>query len=343
MWLMVSASSISAMKSNSPDGRKPKLLDRVRDVLRVKHYSIRTEETYVEWIKRFIFFHNKRHPLEMGEVEIGAFLTHLAVERNVASSTQNQALSALLFLYGQVLEKKLGAFVGIERAAMPKRMPVVFSPEEARSVLGQMRSPYQLMAELLYGAGLRLMECVRLRVKDVDFSYNIITVRDGKGFKDRVTMLPEQLKGALLRHVDFQKAVHEQDLREGFGAVYLPHALAEKYPSAQKGWPWQYVFAAGRRSVDPRSGAVGRHHVQEKSLQLAVQKAVRAAGITKAASCHTFRHSFATHLLERGSDIRTVQELLGHKDLSTTMIYTHVLNKPGIGVRSPLDWRRDEG
>ena len=304
----------------------------------MKHYSIRTEETYVDWIKRFIFFHNKRHPLEMGEVEIGAFLTHLAVERKVAASTQNQALSALLFLYGQVLEKKLGAFVGIERAAMPKRMPVVFSPEEARSVLGQMRSPYQLMAELLYGAGLRLMECVRLRVKDVDFSYNIITVRDGKGFKDRVTMLPEQLKGALLRHVDFQKAVHEQDVREGFGAVHLPHALAEKYPSAQKGWPWQYVFAAARRSVDPRSGMVGRHHVQEKSLQLAVQKAVRAAGITKAASCHTFRHSFATHLLERGSDIRTVQELLGHKDLSTTMIYTHVLNKPGIGVRSPLDW-----
>ena len=304
----------------------------------MKHYSIRTEETYVDWIKRFIFFHNKRHPLEMGEVEIGAFLTHLAVERKVASSTQNQALSALLFLYGQVLEKKLGAFVGIERAAMPKRMPVVFSPEEARAVLGQMRSPYQLMAELLYGAGLRLMECVRLRVKDVDFSYNIITVRDGKGFKDRVTMLPEQLKGALLRHVDFQKAVHEQDVREGFGAVHLPHALAEKYPSAQKGWPWQYVFAAARRSVDPRSGMVGRHHVQEKSLQLAVQKAVRAAGITKAASCHTFRHSFATHLLERGSDIRTVQELLGHKDLSTTMIYTHVLNKPGIGVRSPLDW-----
>jgi integron integrase len=326
----------------------------VREAIRVKHYSIRTEEAYCDWIKRFILFHGKRHPKDMAEPEISAFLTHLAVNRNVAASTQNQALSALLFLYREVLGQKVGWMEDLERVQRAPKVPVVFTKEEARRVLAQLKGDYRLMGELLYGAGLRLMECLRLRVKDIDFGYSQITVRDGKGFKDRVTMLPEKLKEPLKLHLNRVKALHQEDLALGFGSVYLPFALARKYPNAAKAWVWQYVFPAARYSVDPRvsgadlpdaqadedekqSEAVRRHHIGEKSLQNAVKAAIAAAGIDKAANCHTFRHSFATHLLENGYDIRTVQELMGHKEVATTMIYTHVLNKPGLGVKSPVD------
>jgi integron integrase len=316
---------------------KPKFLDEVRRALRVRHYSIRTEQTYLDWIKQFVLFNGKRHPNEMGEVEVSAFLTHLAADRHVAASTQNQALSALLFLYQQVLQRKLGFLNDVERAKRPPKLPVVLSKAEAQAVIGHLAGSYRLMANLLYGSGLRLMECLRLRVKDIDFGYGQIAVRDGKGGKDRVTMLPQSLHEPLQRHLQKVKMLHEDDLAEGFGTVHLPHALERKYPNAHREWIWQYVFPAAQRSLDPLSQRMQRHHVNEKSLQVAVQKAVRLAAIAKAASCHSFRHSFATHLLEAGYDIRTVQELLGHKDVSTTMIYTHVLNKPGIGVRSPID------
>jgi integron integrase len=315
----------------------PRLLDRVRQHLRVKHYSIRTEQAYIDWIRRFILFHGKRHPKNMGEDEIGAFLTHLATERHVAASTQNQALSALLFLYQQVFDRKLDFMENIERVKRPPKIPVVFTRGEARSVLTQLRGEYRVMTELLYGSGLRLMECVRLRVKDVDFGYNQVTVRDGKGLRERVTLLPQRVRQALRSHLEQVRQLHRQDLALGQGRVYLPFALRQKYPRAERTWAWQYVFPATTLSIDPRSREIRRHHVSEKSLQNAVKLAIRQAQIAKAASCHTFRHSFATHLLESGSDIRTVQELLGHKDVSTTMIYTHVLNKPGLGIRSPLD------
>lgn len=327
----------AAVLTASPARRKPKLLDAARDVLRLKHYSIRTEEAYLDWIKRFILFHGKRHPREMGEPEIADFLTYLAAERNVATSTQNQAFSALLFLYGEVLKKEISFVGGVQRVNKAPKLPVVFTREEARLVLACLKGDYQLMGELLYGAGLRLMECVRLRVKDIDFGYGLIVVREGKGFKDRVTILPDRLREPLRLHLEKVKLLHDRELEQGGGAVYLPNALERKYPNAHRSWPWQYVFPATRPSVDPRSGAVQRHHCVEKNLQNAVKLAIRAAGVEKAASCHTFRHSFATHLLESGYDIRTVQELLGHKDVSTTMIYTHVLNKPGLGVKSPLD------
>jgi integron integrase len=308
-------------------------------VIRAKYYSRRTEEAYLHWCRRFILFHGKRHPREMGAEEIGAFLSHLANEGMVAASTQNQALSALLFLYKHVLAEDLpwmGAEV-FERVSRPARLPVVFTRQETSAVLDRMHGSYRLMAQLLYGGGLRLMECLRLRVKDVDFGYHQIVVRDGKGARDRVTLLPESLQEVLRLHLARVKTLHEQDLAEGFGRVYLPFALARKYPGAECAWAWQYIFPAGKRSHDPRSEAVQRHHVGEKNLQNAVKEAIRSAGVSKAASCHTFRHSFATHLLENGYDIRTVQELLGHKDVSTTMIYTHVLNRPGLGVRSPLE------
>ena len=315
----------------------PKLLDQVRDVIRLRHFSIRTEQTYTDWIRRFILFHGKRHPREMGEAEVTSFLTSLAREANVAASTQNQALSALLFLYKEVLKQQIGWLKEVERAKRPARLPVVLTAEEVQRILKQITGMPKLMAGLLYGSGLRLMECVRLRVKDVDFGYANIIVRDGKGAKDRITMLPVSIVNLLQTHLTKIKAQHEQDLADGFGEVYLPHALERKYPNAGREWAWQYVFPSNRLSTDPRSGKKRRHHVEESSLQLAVKKAVRAAGLTKPATCHTLRHSFATHLLENGYDIRTVQELLGHKDVSTTMIYTHVLNKPGIGVKSPLD------
>jgi integron integrase len=315
----------------------PKLLDRVRDVIRRKHYSFRTEQIYTDWIRRFILFHGKRHPSEMAEREVTEFLTSLARDGHVAASTQNQALSALLFLYKEVLEQEIGWLDGVERAKKPTRLPVVLTSEEVGKILGHLHGTHRLMAELLYGSGLRLMECVRLRVKDVDFGYAHITVRDGKGGKDRITMLPISVAQRLARHLQKVKAQHDEDLEAGFGNVYLPGALERKYPKAQWEWAWQYVFPSSRISTDPRTGQRRRHHIEESSLQLAMKKAVRAWGGPKPATCHTLRHSFATHLLETGSDIRTVQELLGHKDVSTTMIYTHVLNKPGIGVKSPLD------
>jgi integron integrase len=305
--------------------------------MRARRYSRRTEQAYVDWVRRFILFHGKRHPRELGEEEIVEFLSDLAVKRKVSTSTQNQAFCALLFLYQQFLEKKLGRLDGTLRANRPARLPVVLSRDEVRAVLAHIRPRYRLMVELIYGSGLRLLECLRLRVKDIDFDYGRIVVRDGKGMKDRVTMLPGRLRRPLKEHLAHAKTVHERDLQVGFGSVYLPDALERKYPNAHRSWMWQYVFPAAKRSVDPVGGRVQRHHVLEKNLQNAVANAARAAGITKPASCHTFRHSFATHLLEDGYDIRTVQELLGHKDVSTTMIYTHVLNRPGMGVKSPLD------
>ena len=315
----------------------PKLLDQVRDVIRRKHYSFRTEQIYVDWIRRFILFHGKRHPKEMAETEVTEFLTYLAREGKVAASTQNQALSALLFLYKEVLKQEIGWLDGVERAKRPVRLPVVLTRDEVHKIFNHLHSTHRLMAGLLYGGGLRLMECVRLRVKDVDFGYAQVIVRDGKGAKDRVTMLPINLAEGLERHLQKVKVQHEEDVEAGLGSVYLPTAIERKYPNAAREWSWQYIFPSLRVSIDPRSQKKRRHHVEESSLQLAVKKAVRASGISKPATCHSLRHSFATHLLENGYDIRTVQELLGHKDVSTTMIYTHVLNKPGLGVKSPLD------
>ncbi len=320
-----------------PPSGPHKLLDRVRWHLRVKHYSIRTEKTYVDWIRRYILFHGKRHPADMGEEEIAAFLSHLAIDRRVAAATQNQAFSALLFLYQEILDRKLASITGVERVRRPAKLPVVFTRAEAWRVIAQLEGDYHLMGELLYGAGLRLMELLRLRVKDVDFGYNVIIVRQGKGMRERRTMLPARLKAPLQLHLETVRQTHRQDVALGRGTVYLPDALSRKYPHANRAWAWQYVFPAAKLSPDPRTREVRRHHVGEKNLQNAVKNAIRAAGLSKAASCHTFRHSFATHLLERGTDIRAVQELLGHKDISTTMVYTHVLNKPGLGILSPLD------
>lgn len=314
------------------------LLDQLRETLRAKHYSIRTEDTYTDWVKRFILFHKKRHPNTMGAAEINAFVTDLAVNGNVAASTQTQALSAILFLYRHVLHLDLVEPLNILRAKKPERLPVVLTKDETQQVIRQLSGDYQLMAKLLYGSGLRLMECVRLRVKDLDFEYRQITVRDGKGQKDRVTMLPAQLSEPLKIHLLRVKQIHQADLEKGYGEVYLPFALERKYPNANKEWAWQYVFPSDRLSKDPRSPElIRRHHIDESNLQKAVRSAVQAVGLTKPATCHTFRHCFATHLLESGYDIRTVQELLGHADVKTTMIYTHVLNRGGLAVRSPLD------
>lgn len=316
--------------------RPKKLLDQMRDVLQTQHYSIRTENAYVDWARRFILFHHKRHPKDMGQAEVEAFLTHLAVERHVAASTQNQALSALLFLYKAVLHQEIVA-VDAVRARKPKHLPTVLTKAEALRVLQAMVGVPQLMAKLLYGTGMRALECARLRVKDVDFAQRMLLVREGKGEKDRVTMLPEHVVAPLQEHLARVQQVHAADLAAGYGAVYLPYALERKYPNANREWGWQYVFPAKSRAVDPRTGHVRRHHMDESSLQKAVRAAARLAGIDKPATCHTFRHSFATHLLEAGYDIRTVQELLGHRDVKTTMIYTHVLNRGAKAVRSPLD------
>ncbi len=314
-----------------------KLLDQVRDVIRKKHYSIRTEKAYMDWTKRYVLFHKKRHPKDMGEKEISQFISHLAADRRVASSAQNQALNAIVFLYKRVLNIELGNFGHMERAKKPEKLPTVMARKEVTQVLSSMSSVNQLMAKLLYGCGLRLMECVRLRVKDIDFEQNHVIVRDGKGMKDRTTMLPEQLKPVLLEHLEGVRSLHTQDLKKMLGEVYLPFALEKKYPNAAREWGWQYVFPSEKISKDPGNGKMRRHHVSESALQRAVQKAARKAGLTKHVSPHTFRHSFATHLLEGGYDIRIVQELLGHKDVSTTMIYTHVINKNGMDVQSPLD------
>lgn len=299
--------------------------------------SIRTEEAYVGWVRRFILANGKRHPRELGAREVEAFLTHLAVQGHVSASTQNQALSALLFLYREVLQQELPWMENIQRAKRPERLPVVLSREEVAALLGEMNGVTWLMASLLYGAGLRLMECARLRVQDVDFVRREITVRQGKGGKDRRTMLPAMTVDALQGQLAEARRVHERDLAAGFGVVWLPNALARKYPNAAREWAWQYAFPASSRSTDPRSGVERRHHLDETVLQRAVKQAVRRARIDKPATCHTLRHSFATHLIEDGYDIRTVQELLGHKDVSTTQIYTHVLNRGGRGVLSPLD------
>jgi integron integrase len=316
---------------------KKKLLDQVTEVARFRHLSLRTEAAYRNWIKRFILFHHKRHPRELDAEAVRAFLTHLAVNEHVAAATQNQAFNALLFLYRQVLQVASLHIEGVERARQSRKLPVVFTKPEANAVIAQLRGAPQLIAGLLYGSGLRIMEAVRLRIKDIDFSREEIRVRDGKGERDRVTMLPQALKHRLTLQVVAVRKVHDSDLKLGYGAVHLPYALERKYKNAATDFVWQYVFPAAKLSIDPKSGKTGRHHVAEQNVQRAVKEAVRAAGVKKNGTCHSFRHSFATHLLEDGYDIRTVQELLGHKDVRTTMIYTHVLNKGGRGVRSPLD------
>jgi integron integrase len=309
----------------------------VRAAVRRRHYSPRTEQAYVSWIRRYILFHGKRHPGEMGEQEVSRFLSSLATAGRVAASTQNQALSALLFLYDEVLRRKLDWLENVTRAKRPVRLPVVLSRREVESVLQRLTGVPWLMASLLYGAGLRLMECARLRVKDIDFERNEITVRDGKGRKDRITLLPRSLRAPLQEHLRRVLALHEKDLAHDRGRVVLPGALAQKYPNADRDWGWQWVFPATRFYYDSRTQIWHRHHLHESVLQRAVKDAARLAAIAKPVSCHTLRHSFATHLLEEGYDIRTIQELLGHSDVSTTMIYTHVLNRGGRGVRSPLD------
>lgn len=325
------------MNTNTSFSQPPKLLDQVRGKIRFKHYSIRTEQAYVDWIRRFVLHFDKRHPSDMGAREVEVFLTHLAVQGKVAAATQNQAKAALLFLYREVLGQDLPWLENVEQAKAPKRLPVVLTQSEVQAVLSRLTGTHWLVAGLLYGSGLRIMEALRLRVKDVEFKRGEILVREGKGFKDRVTMLPTMLIEPLGLHLKRVRELHEQDVAEGYGEVYLPYALERKYPNAAREWGWQYVFPSRTRSVDPRSGVVRRHHVQDQAIQRAIKQAVRDAGLVKPATPHTFRHSFATHLLERGYDIRTVQELLGHSDVSTTMIYTHVLNKGGRGVVSPLD------
>lgn len=355
--------------SNQP----PKLLDQLRDKMRMKHYSIRTEEGYINWVRRYILFHNKRHPKDMGKLEIESFLTHLAVDQHVSASTQNQAFAALLFLYREVLRIDLPA-VDALRAKRPERIPVVLSIDEVRSILDRMGGTHLLMTQLLYGSGMRILEVCRLRVKDVDFDRNQITVRDGKGEKDRVVPLPRKLVEPLRTQLKAVKKLHDQDLAVGHGRVWLPYAFVRKFPTAEKEWGWQYLFPSSRLSMDPReeqlqlderdkfaerrqarrstssstnpkkikrdkakSPVLRRHHIHENMLQKVVKKAVLECGFTKKISCHTFRHSFATHLLEAGTDIRTLQQLLGHSDVSTTMIYTHVLQRGASGVQSPLD------
>ncbi len=320
------------------DGEKqPKLLDRVRDAIRVRHYSRLTEKSYTYWIRFFIRFHKMRHPREMGEDEVGQFLTFLAVKRNVAASTQNQALNAIVFLYRHVLDQPLGLIQNATRAKRPKKIPVVFSHDEIYRILEHMDGKAALITRLLYGAGLRVMECLRLRVKDIDFDRKEISVRNGKGGKDRVTVLPLSLINELQSCIRHTKLIHDCDLTEGYGEVSLPCALQRKYPSAGHELAWQYIFPSAHRSSDPISGKIKRHHIFPDSIQRKIKRAMRMAGIHKHGSCHTFRHSFATHMLEKGYDIRTVQELLGHSNVNTTMIYTHVLNRGGRGVVSPID------
>jgi integron integrase len=316
---------------------QPRLLDRVRLAIRARHYSLRTEEAYVAWIRRFILFHKKRHPLEMGEAEINTFLSDLAVNGRVSASTQNQALSALLFLYRHVLGKPFPNLENVIRAKRPKHLPVVMTRAEVRAVLGRLSGTPKLVTTLLYGSGMRLLECLRLRVKDVDFGRNQILVRDAKGGRDRIVPLPMVVRAVMPSWLARIKRIHERDLSEGFGGVFLPHALSRKYPGAERQWAWQYVFPAESRSRDPRTQVERRHHFHETVVQRAVKQALRDLGLRKPASCHTFRHSFATHLLAEGYDIRTIQELLGHQNLKTTMIYTHVLGRGGHAVLSPAD------
>jgi integron integrase len=325
------------MQTTPNQPQPPKLLEQVSAKMRVKHYSLRTEKSYTDWIKRYIWHFDKRHPKDMGAAQVEAFLTHLAVERNVSASTQNQAKSALLYLYKEVLGVELPWLDNVTQAKVLQRLPVVLTQAEVQAVLTRMDGTMWLIASLLYGSGLRIMETLRLRVKDVDFARREILVREGKGFKDRVTMLPVSLIEPLKAHLLKVQALHQDDLNSGHGEVFMPMALDRKYPSAGRDWSWQYCFPSVKLSVDPRSKIIRRHHADEKTVQRAVKKAVKLAGLVKLATPHTLRHSFATHLLAGGYDIRTVQELLGHADVATTMIYTHVLNKGGKGVSSPLD------
>lgn len=315
----------------------PRLMDQMRDVLRVHHYSLRTEQSYTHWIKRFILFHGKRHPREMGKNEIAAFLTHLAVQKDVSASTQNQALSAILFLYKKVLNIEPDWIEGVVRAKRPKRLPVVLKRDVVMKLLNQLSGTQKLLAFLIYGSGLRLMEAAHLRIKDVDFDYGQLIIRAGKGDKDRVTILPDRLREPLKKQIELARRFYELDRQEASPGVALPHAIERKYPNAGKEWPWFWVFPAKNRSTDPRTKIVRRHHVYEKTLQRSIKQAARNLGLPAPVSVHTLRHCFATHLLENGYDIRTLQDLLGHKDLNTTMIYTHVLQKGGRGARSPLD------
>lgn len=316
---------------------QPKLLDQVRCHIRTLHYSIRTEQAYVDWIRRFILFHNKRHPAGMGKSELEAFLTHLAVDRHVSASTQSQARAALLFLYQKVLKQDVEWLKDVVAAKQAQHMPTVLTIDEVRALLTRLEGEAWLIASLLYGSGLRILEACRLRVLDLDFSTRQLIVRNGKGAKDRITMIPDSLTEPLWSHLELMRLQHQRDSEQGGGDVYLPFALDHKYPNAAKEWKWQYVFPAGRLSRDPRSGAMRRHHIEEQRIQRAVRKAAMDAQIHKKVTPHTLRHSFATHLLMGGYDIRTIQELLGHKDVRTTMIYTHVLNRGGRGVISPLD------
>ena len=316
---------------------KPKLLDQVRQAIRTRHYSARTEQAYVYWIRRYIFFHAVKHPAEMGKEELNAFLSHLALKEKVSASTQTQALSALVFLYRHVLGREVGLLEGIVRAKRPARVPVVLAADEVRRLLTQLDGVVLLVCRLLYGGGMRLLEGLQLPVKDIDFERNEITVRDGKGQKDRVTMLPASCRQPLIDHLESVRRLHTEDLRKGLGQTALPNALARKYPSADRQWAWQYVFPASSHYTDRRTGLRHRHHLHETVIQKSIAEAVRRAGLTKPATPHTLRHSFATELLRDGYDIRTVQELLGHTNVSTTMIYTHVLSRGGRGVLSPLD------
>lgn len=320
-----------------------KLMHQVSEVMRLKHLSRRTEETYSYWIKQFILYHHKRHPMSMGATEVRDYLSYLAVERDVTASTQNLALNSIMFLYNQVLKKPLGSLKDIEHAKRPKRLPTVFSQNEVLVVLSVMKDTPQLVAGLLYGSGMRLMECLRLRVQDVDFDRNQIYVRSGKGDKDRITLLPQRLKEPLKNHLEWVRQIHKRDLERGFGEVYIPQALLRKSPGAGFEWGWQYVFPAFEQSADPRSARLGRHHFPESKIQESVKKALREAGIPKRGSPHTFRHSFATHMLENGYSIRLVQQLLGHSDVRTTMVYTHIAQKSEMPVESPLDFRIKQG
>ncbi len=322
----------------APASRRPRrLMDRVRSEIRVRHYSIRTAEAYTSWIRRYIQFH-RRHPCDLDGDDLNRFLTHLAVEGRVAVSTQRQALSAILFLYRHVLKTKLDWLDDVVRARQPRRLPTVLSRDEVTAVLSHLQGTAQLVVLLLYGTGMRILECLRLRVQDVDFDLGHINIRNPKGGRDRVTMLPDSTRDRLSEHLINVRALHNQDLDQGCGSVYLPHALERKYPHADRDWKWQYVFPAGSRGTDPRSGIERRHHLHESVIRKAIYAAARKTGIAKKVSCHTFRHSFATHLLMAGYDIRTIQELLGHKDVKTTMIYTHILgNSGGRGVTSPAD------
>lgn len=320
-----------------PEKKPKRFLDQIRDLLRTKHYSYATEQSYVDWIKRYIIFHGKKHPTEMGTDEVALFLTDLAVRRNVSASTQNQALNALVFLYKQFLKKDFGELKNVPRAQRPQHRPTVLTRSEVKSILNGLSGTSSLMVSLLYGTGMRIMELLRLRVKDVDFEANHIIIKSGKGEKDRLTMLPNNLKESLMKHLERVRLLHKKDLDAGFGRAALPYALDRKYPSADKEWGWQFVFPSIALSNDPKAGIIRRHHLHPSALQKIFHKAVKLAGIHKHAGPHTLRHSFATHLLEAGYDIRTVQQLLGHVHVETTMIYTHVMNKPGLAVKSPVE------